>query len=176
MLTKMFRNTLVASSLLVGASLMVGQIAQAGTDSGDVTGEITTNNLVTYTAPAAAASLDPVAGNTDMDFGSVNVRDNSNAGWILTVQSANNSTLVGDTNSEVITYTGLSFNNATLGAANDIDVSGGTAVNVYTPNTLTCATQAGCDVTITADIANTEVNGKSVDTYRDTLTFVLTSN
>ncbi|MGI8935141.1 MAG: hypothetical protein ACR2FS_13815, partial [Phormidesmis sp.] len=93
MFAKTFRNTLVASSLLIGASLLVGPAALAAGDSGVVTGTVAAVNAITFT-PATGTAITGGAAVPAYPMGTLDVQDNAAAGWLLEVSSANGGELV----------------------------------------------------------------------------------
>lgn len=162
---------LIASGLLLGTSAVLAPVAIAATDNGVVSGTVDAINNVTYTPPAGF-TLNPTTGNTDQSFGSVVIQDNSNAGWTLTVDSANSSNLNHATYGN-IAYTGLEANGP--GVTNlALDVSSA-AATIRDVSALTCADAAGCTYTLTADIASGAIDSMAAGVYTDTLTFTLTS-
>lgn len=177
MLNATFRRILIASGLLIGASLVLSPSAMADSANGNTSGTVDPINNVDYTPPAGA-TLNPSAGNADMGFGSLFIQNNDNDGWTLTVDSTNNGTLVDAVSSAVIPYSNLDFVDATsgtpLGNQSAVDVSGA-AIQVYGPTSLTCADSTGCTVNLRADVSAGDIDGKPAGTYSDTLTFVLTN-
>ena len=170
MFNKIFRRTLAASILLIGASIWVAPIAKAASDNDTVSGEVAAINSVDYTAPGQF-TLDPTNGNTDESFGSVTIQNNDNDGWTLTVTSTNSGNLNHATFGN-IPYTDFEANRG--GGAIDVTITGGTDT-VEDVSALTCADSTGCTYNITADIANTAIDGMAAGVYSDTLTFTLMS-
>ena len=109
MLSTSFRNTLIASTLLVGASILTGTAALAAdpapvvTDPGTVEGTIAGVSEMTFDAPVSAALA---AGTFQM--GTLDIHNNDPQGWTLDVASGNGGRLVHETNSAAfVTYTQL---------------------------------------------------------------------
>lgn len=175
MFAKTFRNSLLASSLLIGASLLIAPVAMAAeddlsvNDDGDVTGVVHLINEITF-APAEPTPIVADTGATGFVMGELSLRNNHANGWTLSVESANEGKLInGD---HVIEYTNLIADS----------VEGETTNNFVNPATggslivadYTAAVAAGVDeVQVKADIAS----GQHVPAgeYTDTLTFTLES-
>ena len=170
MFNNIFRRTLAASALLIGASVWVAPIAKAADDNGTVSGEVAAINTVDYTAPNQF-TLDPTNGNTDQDFGSVVIQNNDNDGWTLTVTSTNNGNLNNATFGN-IPYTDFEANRGA--GVIDVTITGG-ADTIEDVAALTCADSTGCTYAITADIAGAAIDGMAAGVYSDLLTFTLTS-
>lgn len=184
MLSTFSRNTLIASTLLVGASLLVGPAAMAANDpvsvdDGDtVSATVELINVVTFTPEPAPTTLKPeeALSNVSLSLGSVTLRNNSAGGWELKVASANNGTLnsaVGGTTYE------LPYGAITLAAATGVTpstpVAATTAGAVLATGVFSTAVAGGTDpiaVTATITSAATTVPAGS---YTDTLTFTLTA-
>jgi len=173
MLTKTFRNTLVASSLLMGSSLLVSLPALAQVSDGDtVGGTVQAVNTIDFVPTATTQAITGGAAVTDFSMGTLSIQNNDPDGWTLNVQSANAGKLMFNTNQ--IAYTGLE-----IGA-----IAGATpaAVTLSTANTDEEILNAVYDVdvadgvtgvTVTADIASGQFVPAGL--YTDTLTFTLTS-
>lgn len=167
MFAKTFRNALVASSLLIGASLLAGPAAMAQ----EVSGTVAPISSATFTGTTGTAIVAGTAVSA-YPMGSLAIQNNAPAGWTLTVASANGGKLNFGANS--ITYTALTT------AA----IAGAT----ITPATMTVAATAATviDAAYNADVAD-GVTGVAVTaaiaanqivpagTYSDTLTFTLAS-
>ncbi|WP_156119720.1 hypothetical protein [Leptolyngbya sp. KIOST-1] len=175
MVVKTFRNTLIASSVLFGASLIAGSAAMAApaTDDGTVTATVAEINAISFEGATTAF----VSGSAVPAFamGTLDVRNNASAGWTLGMSSANGGRLINTaTPAHVITYTALT--------TGDIGASTATAVTptVATPSgqlhnsAFDAAVSAGVTgVNVTASIAAGQF--VPVGSYTDTLTFTLTS-
>ncbi|MGG6241889.1 hypothetical protein ACQ4N7_24980 [Nodosilinea sp. AN01ver1] len=173
MFAKTFRNTLVASSLLVGASLIAGPAVLAATDNDTVTATVAEVNTINFVAATTAFTGGAAAPTFAM--GNLDVQNNAALGWTLDVSSGNGGKLVNTvTPAHAITYTQLTT--ANIGAS------------VATPVTPTVATPSGqlhtsaFDATVAAGVTGVAVTANiaanqfvPVGSYTDTLTFTLTS-
>lgn len=190
MLSTSFRNTLIASTLLVGASILVSPAAFAQ-DSGQVGGTIETVNELTFTAPVDL-SADLTSGTLGM--GSLTIRNNDPDGWTLQVRSANAGKLHRSTGSGItdiaattyIPYTALTATGAPSGATTTslATITGTDANFVVAPYSVAFADSDGDAITISATLSNGTFGGDSAvaragmpaGEYKDTLYFTLTSN
>lgn len=174
MFAKTFRNTLVASSLLIGASLLAGPAALAATDNGEVTGTVAAVNTITFN-PTTGTAITGGAAVPAYPMGTLDLQDNAAAGWTLNVQSLNGGQLrkVGSP-TDLITYTQLKTGNIGSSTSASVDLATA-ATNEQLHNSLyDPAVAAGVTgVAVTADIAVGQF--VPVGTYADTLTFTLTS-
>ncbi|WP_017302084.1 hypothetical protein [Nodosilinea nodulosa] len=174
MFAKAFRNTLIASSLLIGASLLAGPAALAATDNGVVSGDVQAVNTITFT-PTTGTAITGGAAEPAYPIGTLDVQDNAANGWTLDVQSLNGGQLVNTvTPTDVIAYD-------TLTTAN-IGASTATPVNFVAPATDYTLHDSAFDATVAAGVTNVSVTANiaagqfvPVGTYADTLTFTLTS-
>ena len=174
MFAKNFRNTLVASSLLISASLLAGPAALADTDSGEVTGTVQAINTVVFT-PATGTAITGGAAVPAYPIGTLAVQDNAAAGWTLGVSSLNGGELVNTvTPADVIAYTQLTT--AAIGAstATPVDfVAAATNYELHDSIFDAAVAEGVTGVAVTAEIAAGQF--VPVGTYADTLTFTLTS-
>ena len=175
MFAKIFRNSLLASSLLIGASLLVGPAAMAEDDSlsvnsdDDVTGVVHLINEITFT-PADPTAIVADAGATGFVMGELSLRNNHVNGWTLSVESTNQGKL--QNGSYAIEYTAVTAA-AVEGETTNSSVDPATGGNLIVAD-YTAAVAAGVDeVQVTANIAS----GQHVPAgeYTDTLTFTLES-
>ena len=178
MLSTFSRNTLIASTLLVGASLLVGPAARAAddldpaTNSGDaeVSATVELINRVTF-GPAETTRVQPVTAQTDIAFplGTVTIRNNDPDGWNLNVASTNAGVLKFGAHT-------LSYSTITLADTNDITES---PVNPTTGGLLATgdfsARVAGGTEEINVSALLTVPTTVAAGEYTDTLTFTLTS-
>lgn len=166
MIAKTFRNTLVASSLLVGTSLLIGSAALAEEISGDVPiyreAVLSPTEIVIDTDDAIAAT-----------FGTLFIRDNSAAGWKLTVTSANGGLLENGTHG--IAYTGLTTDDVNGVQANALTLAEGVAGTLFATQSYSNAVSTGVTVDLTADIAVDARKGVPSGVYTDTLTFTMSA-
>jgi hypothetical protein len=189
MFAKTFRNTLVSSSLLVGASLLAGPAAQAQIANGEVGGSIAPISTLTFTLPAAAALTPLTAGSFAM--GSLNVRNNDPQGWIVVVTSTNAGELqnqAATTPANVyITYSDLTVADSlaafdatplladpALVSQTLVDAPHTEAVATAVVNSAVSATIAATG-TVDGGTTSVALAGLPTGTYTDTLTFTLTS-
>jgi hypothetical protein len=190
MFAKTFRNSLVASSLLVGASLISGPAAVAQvTDGGQVGGNIAPISTLSFTDPTAAVSTPLTTGSFPM--GGLNIQNNDPQGWTVTVTSTNAGELQNQdatTPTDVyVTYSDLTVADAlaAFGATPSLaDPALANETLVDAPYTeavaaavVTSAVSATIATTGTVDDGTTSVAFASLPTgtYTDTLTFTLTS-
>lgn len=172
MFAKTFRNTLFASSLLIGASLLTGPAALADADG--VSGVISEVSTVTFLGTEGT----PITTGTPMPaypLGNITVRDNRSAGWGLTVSSLTGGKLLHTNGTTSITYTQLT-------TSADIGVSVATPVDLVTTNAAlrlhnsvfnsAVAAPGGVQVNVTADLGTPATN-LPAGTYSDTLTFTM---
>lgn len=174
MFAKTFRNTLVASSLLIGASLLAGPAALAATSNGQVTGTVAAVNAITFT-PATGTAITGGAAVPAYSIGTLDVQDNATAGWILAVSSANGGELVNTvTPTDVIAYTQLTTGAIGASTATPVDFAAAATDYELHNSAFDAAVAEGVTgVTVTAAIAADQF--VPVGTYADTLTFTLTS-
>ncbi|MGB3516125.1 MAG: hypothetical protein WBA43_06705 [Elainellaceae cyanobacterium] len=174
MFAKTFRNTLVASSLLIGASLLAGPAALAATDNGEVTGTVQAVNTIDFT-PATGTAIIGGAAVPAYPMGTLALQDNSAGGWTLEVSSLNGGELINTvTPTDVIAYTQLTT--AVLGASTATPVDFAAAATNYTLHDSPfdpVVAEGVTSVAVTAAIAADQF--VPVGTYADTLTFTLTS-
>jgi hypothetical protein len=165
-----FFRTLTASGLVLSSALAFSPLAFAATDSsGNQQGEMQPIESIGYT-PSAKFNLTPGVVMTDQDFGSVNVRSNSNTGWKLEVASTKGGLL------EHATLTGTTIAYTLKVAGTSVDVSTPAAkAEAKNVTALTCAATGGCNYTVLGSIAASASDGKPSGTYQDTLTFTLTN-
>jgi len=169
MIRQSARRVVAATTLILGASAVLIPPALAGESGGNQQGEMPAIETVNYT-PAAKFNFTPGTTMTGQSFGSVNVRSNSGAGWLLEVKSLEGS---------VLKHT--SITTATIAYSLSVDsvatavTTADTYVTAKDVSTLTCSVPAGCDYNVTADIAGTETESKPTGTYQDTITFKLTN-
>lgn len=176
MFAKIFRNTLVASTLLIGTSLFVIPAALAApvADDGDVQGNVSEINSIGF-APQSSAIVPGVA-QAEFSIGTLTIQNNAAAGWTLDVESENGGYLLEDIQgvpgTHTIPYTALTV--ATVAGAAHSSVS----PTVETPSgrlitavyDLDVANEVGVGVT-----ANIGAQYVPVGLYTDNLTFTLTS-
>lgn len=171
MFAKTFRNSLVASSLLIGASLLAGPAMAQVSDGDVVSGDVTPINAITFVG-TTGTTITGGAAVAAYPMGSLTLQNNAGAGWTLDVASANGGELQYLTNS--ITYTDLTtaaIAGATVTpvdlatAATDEEVIDA-AYNIDVADGVT-------GVAVTAAIAAGQY--VPAGTYSDTLTFTLTS-
>ncbi len=175
MFAKTFRNTLLASSLLIGASLLAGPAALAASDSGEVTGTVAAVNAITF-APATGTVITGGAAETAYPMGTLDVQDNTANGWLLEVSSLNGGELVNTvTSADVIAYTQLTT--GAIGTASTATpVTFVAAATDYSLNSSAFNAAVATGVTLVPVTANIAANQfVPVGTYADTLTFTLTS-
>lgn len=188
MSTFSIRRAFVASGLILGSTLLFASNAKA--DGGlNASGDVPVINELTYvTSPVDNGELNPDADNT-IQFGTINVRNNNYAGWKLTVTSANKGSLKAEGTAEdiYVAYT-LSGNGSTagVGASAPVSLASTGTAEFYNRNhaamynsangTMRCGTTAGCDIDVSAAVAQADLNGKPNAAYSDTLTFTLSSN
>jgi hypothetical protein len=183
MFAKTFRNTLIASSLLVSASLLAGPAAMAEDPEpvgGPVSGVIAAISTISFDPPESAAALTRGDSNVSFPMGTLDITNNNPDGWKLDVASATGGVLR-FTHNEV-DYE-IPYQNLTVGA-----IPGGT-IAAFTPTAGATATTTIplVDATRHDDVA-TGVTGVPVSatlanvvttlpagTYTDTITFTLTS-
>ncbi|WP_008313428.1 hypothetical protein [Leptolyngbya sp. PCC 6406] len=176
MLNTTFRNVLVASGLFVGATLLIAPTALAQTSDGEVTGVVAPISTLTFSPTQGTTIVGGVA-NPAYPIGSLGITTNS-ATWTLQVKSAHGGQLrnIGASTelTQYIAYTGL-----TVSAIDGTTITPVTFGAVNTDVLLidavySDAAASGVAPTVTAAIAA----GQYVPhgTYRDTLTFTLTSN
>lgn len=176
MLSTFSRNTLIASTLLIGASILIIPNAMAADDpdpasgDGQVSSTVELINRVTF-APATTTTVKPVTEltNTSFPLGTVTIRNNDPAGWNLNVASANDGLL------EFGTHT-LSYSTITLAPTDNITE---TPVNPTTGGLLATgdfsARVAGGTEAINVSALLTVPTTVAAGQYTDTLTFTLTS-
>lgn len=171
MFTKNFRNSLVASGLLIGASLLAGPAALAASDNGVVSGDVTAVNTIDFTGTTGTAITGGAAVSA-YPIGTLTIQNNDPDGWTLDVASANGGKLKFGSN--VITYTDL-----TTAAIAGATV---TPVDLTTPATDEEVIDAAYNVDVADGVTNVAVTaaiaaGQFVPagTYSDTLTFTQTS-
>ena len=179
MFAKTFRNSLLASSLLIGTSLLVGPAAMAdesgptNVSSGSSSGEIEVISTIEFT-PNANGEINRAVSSPNYDLGTLAVTNNNYHGWILEVASANGGQLVIEGGGHEIEYTAV-----TTGG---IGASEATARTLANANTEYQLHDFGFDsevangvtgVPVTATLGNTQNVPAGV--YSDTLTFTLTS-
>lgn len=175
MFAKTFRNTLFTSTLLVGASLMVGGIAKADTTSGgEVGGTVAAESAVVFTTNGTAGTINAAAGQTNFLLGTLKIQNNDPDGWTLAVKSASGGLLADSVSGEDLAYTAVTV----------ATVPGQTTNTSVTPTTTDTqivvagyhddvAADVGVTVNITCDITGEEV---PAGTYKDTLTFTISNN
>jgi hypothetical protein len=120
---------------------------------------------IDYT-PGSSFSFNPIAGNPNQDFGSVNLQSDSSTGWILQVRSLNHSALKHSASNYTINYT-LTVDGAS------VDLSSGNNVMAKTTTTLTCNQPDVCRYPIQGTINAGAIDGKPAGAYSDTLIFTL---
>lgn len=120
--------------------------------------------------PSSSFILNPTVGNPNQVFGTINIRSDSSAGWVLQVRSLNSSTIRDAVSGATIQYSlrvdGNVVNN----------LSSGNSVTVMSTSTLTCNGVEGCTYVIEGTLLAGHIDGKAAATYTDTLTFTLTNN
>ncbi|MFH7243460.1 MAG: hypothetical protein ACHWZW_11475 [Spirulina sp.] len=171
MLSTFSRNTLIASTLLVSASLLVGPAAFAQvSDNGEVSGEVQEVNTITF-APATLTEITSGAAVASYPMGNLTIQNNAAAGWDLEVQSLNGGKLVNGAQS--ITYTDLTV--AAIAGATITPVDLATAATDELLATAPYSTEVAGEITraVTATMAADQF--VPVGVYTDTLTFTLTS-
>ena len=186
MFAKTFRNSLLASSLLIGASLLVGPAAMADgphTDSDDITANVPVYREVGF-SPSAQLSLDSDAAVSAHEVGTLYIRDNDPSGWSLQVSSANGGKFVHEDNDDEIVYTALRVD-GNVGGNESASLTLSPAVGEGTENTGMLFTNAayhtdvsdGVDnISLLVDIAEDARKGISAGDYSDTLTFTMMAN
>ena len=121
--------------------------------------------VVQYTA-GTPFTFNPVEGNPNQDFGTVNVQSESATGWRLQVRSLNHGGLKYATSNDTIPYT-LTVDGAS------VDLSSGNDVTAKTTATLTCNQPGVCTYPIQGTIGAGAIDGKPAGAYSDTLVFTL---
>lgn len=178
MFAKTFHNTLIASSVLVGTSLIAGPAALAApfVDSGannTVTATVAEVNEVEFVG--ATTTFTNGAAETAFAMGTLDVQNNAALGWTLEVSSANGGKLVNTvTPADVIAYTQITTANigASTAAAKDLAVAG-TDYQLHTSAFDAAVAAEVTGVVVTANIAAGQF--VPVGSYTDVLTFTLTS-
>lgn len=174
MLSTSFRNTLIASTLLVGASIILASPAVMAqiSDDGIVSGTVQEVNTIGF-APETETPIisgDAVAA---YPMGDLTIRNNAAAGWGLEVQSLNGGELVNG--GESITYTALTVADITGVTITPVDLAtAATNEPLVTAAPYSAEVAGGITRAVTASIAAGQ--HIPVGTYTDTLTFTLTAN
>lgn len=171
MFAKTFRNSLIASTLLVGASILASPAAFAQV----VSGTVATANTVTFDGDEGTAIVPGVA-RPAYPLGTLDIQNNDPDGWTLTVSSANGGKLTNATTHDIV-YTAITL----------ADIPGVTETSATPTLSTTAASQLSTaafsesvangvtSIAVTASISDTE-SSVPPETYSDTLTFTLTSN
>ena len=180
MLSTSFRNTLIASTLLVGASILVSPAAFAGSVSDDdsVSGTIQPINEVVFTGRQTVSNLTPGQASTPAFLmGSVHVHNNHGSGWTLSAASANAGKLqythAATSNTYSISYTNLAVATAPGQTSNTPFASPTATAAQVVGADYSAGAAAGVDLDVTATIG--DVGHPPAGTYTDTITFTLTS-
>lgn len=171
MFAQTFRNTLVASSLLIGASLLAGPAAQAQVSGGVVSGDVSALSTILFT-PTTGTTITGGAAVAAYPMGSLAITNNDPDGWTLDVASTNGGELQFGANS--ITYTALTT--AAIAGATVTPVNlaaAGVDEEVITANYDIDVADGVTAVAVTAAVAAGQY--VPAGTYSDTLTFTLTS-
>lgn len=121
--------------------------------------------LIQYT-PGTPFTFNPITGNPNQDFGTVNVQSESATGWSLQVRSLNHGALKYTTSSHTIPYM-LTIDGAS------VDLSSGNDVTAKTTATLTCNQPGGCNYPAQGTIGAGAIDGKPAGAYADTLIFTI---
>lgn len=175
MLNTTFRNALVASGLLVGATLLITPAALAQESGGQVTGVVSDVSTLVF-APTTGTAITAGQAVAAYPIGSLTITNNNDAGWALQVKSAHGGELrytVG-LDTYAIAYTGLTVA--------DIDGATITPVTFAAADTNVSLITAPYSSAVAAGITRTSTAAIAADqhvpagTYSDTLTFTLTSN
>ncbi|XGW00302.1 MAG: hypothetical protein ACAF41_15370 [Leptolyngbya sp. BL-A-14] len=122
---------------------------------------------VHYT-PGSPFVFDPVAGNPNQNFGTVDVQSDNANGWNLQVRSLNHSALKSATSNDTINYT-LTVDGAS------VDLAAGNDATAKTTATLTCNQPGVCHYPVLGTIGAGAIDGKPAGAYTDTLIFTITS-
>ena len=181
MFAKTFRNSLLASSLLIGASLLVGPAAMAddpevSSEATDVGGSINLINSIDF--DTTSHGFERVITANTFELGVLKIQNNNPTGWSLAVTSENGALVNVDNNSETIAYTKLALAAPT-----------GVTLTTYETGALTAEQSqvlaaagfnsivagAVSDFTLTAHTP-ADLSSVASGEYRDTLSFTLTSN
>jgi len=123
------------------------------------------SEVVGYT-PGNPFYFNPTVGNTNENFGNVNVQSDSSTGWILKVRSANQSALKHVGSNYRIQYS------LTLDGLG-VELSSGMDAIAKSVNITTCLPPGGCNFPLQGTISVAEINGKPAGQYSDTLVFTL---
>lgn len=173
MLSTSFRNTLIASTLLVGASILVSPAAFAG-NSGQVSGTIAEINVVNFTAPSNATVTVGQGFTDNFSLGSVTIQNNDPDGWNLSVASANSGNLKLGITSHVIPYSAINLGDVPGVTETTTPVSPADA-NPALLSTAPFSTTVASGTTAINLTATLTVPNVPAGQYTDTLTFTLTS-
>ena len=189
MFAQTFRNTLIASTLLVSASLLAGPAAFAAeTGELNVGGNIATVSAITFTQPAAASEV-TLQSATSFAMGSVHIQNNDPQGWTLEVSSANNGQLQNQSatpaSAVYVEYTTLTITEQSAFGVAPASLAPTSAPQVLVNADYTQAVAAApVTGTVTAMIESTGTSGGTssiplaslpAGNYTDTLTFTLAS-
>ncbi|MBW4483710.1 MAG: hypothetical protein KME14_14305 [Tildeniella torsiva UHER 1998/13D] len=167
MFAQTFRNTLVASSLLIGASLLAGPAALAQSSDG-VSGDVQAVNTVTFTG-AENTSITGGTGQSAYTIGTLAIQSNDPDGWELDVKSANGGELVNG--SYDITYNDLTTAAITGATINLVDVDTADTDEEVIDAIYDIDVANAVSVSVTANLVGEYV---PAGTYSDTLTFTIT--
>ncbi len=128
---------------------------------------VTATELVNYT-PGPPFTFNAVGGNSNQDFGTVNIQSDNSSGWVLKVRSLNHSALKHSSSSYTVNYM-LTVDGSSA------DLSGSNDFTVKTANTPTCNQPSGCNFSVQGTISEGASEGKPAGAYTDTLIFTLTT-
>lgn len=168
-----FRNTLIASTLLVGASLLAGPAAMAAEDTDTVTGTVSTVTSVNFVG--TGGTITPGVAVPAFTMGDLTIQNNTAGTWNLTVSSLNAGNLENAGGTVSIPYTNLDV--ADIGGIDFTAVASPSVaaqdLALAAPFNTTVAGGATSAVTASISAAASSVQA---DVYTDSLTFTLTAN
>lgn len=130
------------------------------------TAALASEPTVVYT-PGPSFTFNPSTGNTNIDFGTVDIQSDSATGWVLRVRSTKGGTLDHGTHPFSIPYT-LTVNGLQVG-----NLADGNDVLVFNTSTLTCPSPIGCTWPVRASAVASDIATKPAGSYSDELVFTL---